>query len=231
MPIMTIPGRFNGPPDSANGGIVAGRLAQLVDTGAAVGPVQVTLHRPPPLDVELRVQRYDDGRLRAWHGNELVADAIAVAIEIDPVPPVDFETAAEAATRFEGFGDHPFPTCVGCGTERSDGLACYAGPLHPAEPRAVATPFVPRPDLPRDLSLTWAALDCAGGWAIGLAGRRAVLGRFTAMVADVGRLDERCVVVAQGDGRDRRKAFSRSTCYGEDGRVLGVGQAVWIELG
>jgi hypothetical protein len=57
-----------------------------------------------------------------------------------------------------------------------------------------------------------------------------VLGRFTAMVADVGRLDERCVVVAQGDGWDGRKAFSRSTCYGADGRVLGVGQAVWIEL-
>lgn len=230
MPALTIPHRFNGPADSANGGIAAGRLAQLVDTGAAVGPIQVTLHRPPPLDVELRVERAEDGRLRAWHDDQLVAEAMAASIEIDPVPPVDFETAAEAATRFEGFTEHPFPTCVGCGTERTDGLACYAGPLDPSAPTSVATPFVPRPDLPRDLALTWAALDCAGGWAIGLAGRRAVLGRFTAMVADVGRLGERCVVVAQGDGWDGRKAFSRSTCYGADGRVLGVGQAVWIEL-
>ncbi|HEX4726937.1 MAG TPA: hypothetical protein VH298_04015, partial [Jatrophihabitans sp.] len=65
MPTLTIPSRFNGPSDSANGGIAAGRLAQLVDTGAAVGPIQVTLHRPPPLEVELRVERASDGRLRA----------------------------------------------------------------------------------------------------------------------------------------------------------------------
>jgi hypothetical protein len=228
--MLNIPGRFNGPPDSANGGIAAGRLAQLVETGAAIAPIQVTLHRPPPLDVELATERLADGRVQAWHGAQLVAEAAAVAAEIVPVPPVDFETAAEAATRFEGFREHPFPTCVGCGVERSDGLACYAGPLDPAVPTRLATPFVPRADLPRDLALTWAALDCAGGWAIGLAGRRAVLGRFTAMVADVGRLGERCVVVAQGDGWDGRKARSRSTCYGEDGRVLGVGQAIWIEL-
>ena len=80
---------------------------------------------------------------------DLVAEAEPVAIEIEPVPPVDFETATEAATRFEGFAEHPFPTCFGCGTERADGLACHAGPLDPAEPRSVATPFVPRPDLPR----------------------------------------------------------------------------------
>lgn len=228
--MLRIPGRFNGPPDSANGGIAAGRLAQLVETGAAIGPIQVTLHRPPPLDVDLATERLDDGRVLARHGSQLVAEAAAVAVEIAPVPPVDFETAADAATRFAGFREHPFPTCVGCGVDRSDGLACYAGPLDPAVPTRLATPFVPRADLPRDLALTWAALDCAGGWAIGLAGRRAVLGRFTAMVADVGRLDERCVVVAQGDGWDGRKARSRSTCYGEDGRVLGVGQAIWIEL-
>jgi hypothetical protein len=40
---------------------------------------------------------------------------------------------------------------------------------------------------------------------------------------------ERCVVVAAGQGWDGRKAFSRSTAYGEDGRELGRSRATWIE--
>ena len=38
------------------------------------------------------------------------------------------------------------------------------------------------------------------------------------------------MVVAQCDRWDGRKAYSRSTGYGEDGRVLGVTTATWIEL-
>lgn len=226
MSTLSFPARYNGPPDSANGGIAAGRLAALVDTA---GPVQVTLRMPPPLDTELRIETVD-GTVRAYHDSGLVAEATAVVDEIPLVPPVDFETAVQAATRFEGLSDHPFPTCVGCGVTRTDGMGCHAGPIDPAKPTAVATPFVARADLPRDLALTWAALDCAGGWAIGLAGRRAVLGRMTGLVTEVPELGERCVVVAEGDGWDGRKAFSRSTGYGEDGRLLGVTRATWIEL-
>lgn len=226
MTSLTIPARFNGPPDSANGGIAAGRLAALVATS---GQVQVTLRMPPPLATELRVVA-GDGSVQLFHDAVLVAEASPVAIEIAAVPPVDFETAADAATRFAGFAEHPFPTCVGCGTDRTDGLACYAGPVDPERPTRLATPFVARDDLPRDPSLTWAALDCAGGWAIGLAGRRAVLGRMTALIEEVPPVGERCVVVAQGDGWDGRKAFSRSTAYGSDGRLLGIAQATWIEL-
>ncbi|MEO9238329.1 MAG: hypothetical protein ABI418_09580, partial [Jatrophihabitantaceae bacterium] len=207
----------------------AGRLAALMLGGDPAGAVQVSLRRPPPLDTELRVETSGTG-LRAVHEGQLVAEAMLVSIEIAPVPPVDFETAADAATRFEGFAEHPFATCVGCGTDRADGLACYAGPIDPAVPTLVATPFVPRADLPRDPSLVWAALDCAGGWAIGLAGRRAVLGRMTAQVLAVPAVGDQCVIVAQGDGWDGRKAFSRSACYGADGRLLGLAQATWIEL-
>jgi hypothetical protein len=94
----------------------------------------------------------------------------------------------------------------------------------------VATPFVPRADLPRERCLVWAALDCAGGWAIDLAGRRAVLGRMTGLVHEVPEVGERCVVVAECDRRDGRKSFSRSTAYGSDGRMLGLSSATWIEL-
>lgn len=223
---IVIPARFNGPPDSANGGIAAGRLAALLGSD---GPVQITLRMPPPLETEIRAETVD-GVLRAFAGEQLVAEAQESTADIEAVPAIDFERAAEAATRFAGFADHPFPTCVGCGTDRSDGLACYAGPIDPAVPSAVATPFVARADLPRDLSLTWAALDCAGGWSIELAGRRAVLGRITGLVTEVPEIGERCVVVAACDRREGRKSFSRSTGYGEDGRVLGMTAATWIEL-
>jgi len=223
---LLIPGRLNGPPGSANGGIAAGRLAALLD---AAGPATVTLRLPPPLDVELDAQPTGAG-LTLRHGDAVVAEAVPAADRPEPVPPVDFETAVEAATRFAGFAEHPFPTCFGCGTERTDGLACHAGPVDPADPTYLATPFVPRPDQPREEALTWAALDCAGGWSIGLAGRRAVLGRMTAEITQVPEVGERCVVVARCDRWDGRKAYSRSTGYGEDGRVLGVTSAIWIEL-
>ncbi|MDQ2836309.1 MAG: hypothetical protein M3Y42_03740 [Actinomycetota bacterium] len=169
MSTLSFPARFNGPPDSANGGIAAGRLAALVDTA---GPVQVTLRMPPPLDTELRIETVD-GTVRAYHDSALVAEATAVVDEIPLVPAVDYELAVQAASRFEGLSSHPFPTCVGCGVERSDGMACHAGPVDPAKPT---------------------------------------------------------VVVAEGDGWDGRKAFSRSAGYGEDGRLLGVTRATWIEL-
>ena len=226
MTSLLIPSRLNGPATSANGGIAAGRLAALLPTD---GPVTVTLRQPPPLDRELSVQPSDTG-IRLLDGAELIAEAAPAEAPPEPVPAVDFETAAEAATRFEGFENHPFPTCVGCGTERTDGLACYAGPVEPGVAEYVATPFVRRPEHPSDLALTWAALDCAGGWSIGLAGRRAVLGRMSALITEVPDVGERCVVVAYCDGWDGRKSFSRSAGYGEDGRLLGVTRATWIQL-
>ena len=226
MPELLIPAGLNGPPDSANGGIAAGRLAAFV---GADGPVTVTLRLPPPLGQSLVVQPSERGMSLSSHG-DLVAVAEASDLVIAPVPAVPFEQAADAATRFEGFLEHPFPTCFGCGVDRADGLACYAGPVDPADRTYVATPFVRRPSHPSDLALTWDALDCAGGWSIGLAGRRAVLGRMTAHITEVPGVGEQCVVVAQCDRWDGRKAYSRSTGYGQDGRVLGVTTATWIEL-
>ena len=42
---VIIPSRFNGPPDSGNGGYSCGVLAAFID-----GPARVRLHVPPPLD-------------------------------------------------------------------------------------------------------------------------------------------------------------------------------------
>jgi len=226
MPELTIPRGLNGPADSANGGIVSGRLAAFLDTQ---GPVTVTLRLPPPLDTPMPVEPSERG-MTLFHNGDLVAVAERSDLVIEPVPAVSWGRAVEASERFDGFTDHPFPTCFGCGTERPDGLLCHAGAVDPADTSYVATTFVRRAEHPSDLSLTWAALDCAGGWSIGLVGRRAVLGRMTAHIVEVPEVGEQCVVVAQCDRWDGRKAYSRSTGYGRDGRVLGVTTATWIEL-
>lgn len=230
---LDIPVRFNGPPDSANGGVTAGMLARRFK---AEESVTVTLRLPPPLGVPIRVE-HDQHRLRALTGLDLVADATVLdssaAHELRPVEPVGYAEAVEAATRYDGLHEHPFPTCFVCGTERPhhDGLELWAGAIDPAAPRRVATPFVPRADVGLEgRVLVWAALDCPGGWSIGLVGRRAVLGRMTARVEATPLPGERCVVVAECDRWDGRKAFSRSSLYGESGRLLGTASQIWIEL-
>jgi len=47
---MIVNSRFNGPPNSGNGGYVGGLMAKEIG-----GIVQVTLHKPPPLDVEMKL--------------------------------------------------------------------------------------------------------------------------------------------------------------------------------
>ncbi|MGX7677593.1 hypothetical protein ACSMXN_01705 [Jatrophihabitans sp. DSM 45814] len=234
---LEIPARFNGPPDSGNGGVTAGLIAArfgFASRPPAALPVTVTLRLPPPLDVPLRVEQSETA-LRAFRGTDLVADAMVAATgepELIPVAAVDLATAVDAMSRYDGYRAHPFPTCFVCGTDRvpQDGLAIWAGAVVPGEPSLVAAPFTPDETELDAVALVWAALDCPGGWSIGLTGRRAVLGRMTAQVLRVPNDGEPCVVVAQCDGWQARKASTRVSLYGGDGELLGVAAQTWIEL-
>ncbi len=57
-----------------------------------------------------------------------------------------------------------------------------------------------------------------------------VLGRMTARVDALPHVDDTCVVMGQLLGRDGRKAFTATTLYDGDGRVLARAKAVWIEV-
>jgi hypothetical protein len=241
MNALTIASRFNGPPTSGNGGFVAGRVAAEFPYGTAV---RVTLRRPVPLETALELDGTAVAGLRLLDGSELVAEAVSVdPVELgDAVPDVVADLAEAAMARFDGLDNHPFPTCFVCGPQRhlDDGLGLYAGAVAAGEPSRTATLFRPRTDLtqrvvgtgPADIigpEIVWAALDCPGGWTLGLPGRPAVLGRMTAEVRAMPGVGERCVVVGQLDRRDGRKGFTRTTAYGADGRELGRAAAVWIE--
>jgi hypothetical protein len=78
--------------------------------------------------------------------------------------------------------------------------------------------------------LIWASLDCPGGWAVPLEGRPYVLGRLAAHLHALPEAGEHCVVMGAMTGEDGRKAFTRSTLYGSDGRLLAAARATWVAL-
>jgi hypothetical protein len=234
---LTVASRFNGPDGSGNGGYVAGLLAAHVPAET----VQVTLREPPPLEVALYVARGEGpetGRVVASFGGAVIAAGESGTLVTDPVPPVDFATAAEAESRYQGLSAHPFPGCFVCGTDRpaGDGMALRPGRLggERGDPDApVATTWVPDPSLagPDGLvaeEVVWAALDCPSGWASDLVARPMVLGRITAAVHARPEVGERCVVVGRLLGTEGRKTFTASTAYDGDGRILGRAEATWI---
>ena len=214
---MRIDRRYNGPPTSGNGGVSCGLLAAYVDAPA----VEVTLRRPPPLDVELRV---DNGEL--YDGGLLVATAVPGTVDVEPPAPVSVEQATRAETDFAGLVDHPYPGCFVCGTDRPppDGLGIRPGRV---APQVVASHWVPGAAEP---FLVWAALDCPGGWASETEGRPMVLGRMTLSLLAPPRVGEPHVVMGWVTGSDGRKTYSGTALYDADGVLHAVAQQTWIAL-
>ncbi|MGB5346993.1 MAG: hypothetical protein WBN23_12575, partial [Woeseia sp.] len=90
---LNIASRFCGPPSSANGGYVAGRLASYVGRSA-----EVTLKSPPPLDMPLTVV-LRDGAVELLDQDRLLAVARAATPERHVLPGVDQGDATAAAGR------------------------------------------------------------------------------------------------------------------------------------
>ncbi|WP_239076473.1 hypothetical protein [Actinocatenispora rupis] len=236
MTQLTIPARFCGPADSANGGYLAGRLARL-----APGPhgTVVTLHARPPLEraLDVDVEQTDEDTAAALYDGERL---IASARSADPfdalVPPVGFEVAELASAGYPGFTSHPFPGCFVCGHEREkgDGLRLFPGRLDDGTGRT-ACPWVPD-ESATDASghvppeIVWAALDCPGGWTADMEREARVLGRIAGRVRDVPKPGEHCVIMGRSLGSDGRKTYVATTIYGPDGAILGQALATWLTL-
>jgi len=218
---MIIESRFNGPPQSGNGGYSAGLFASML---AEAGPAEVTLRRPPPLDVPLRVTGTNPVGVYDPDG-ELVAQVASTDAFQEIVPGVSEAEAEQASRTYPGFADHPFPTCYVCGPERPDGLRIFPGRLPDGR---TAAPFV----VPEDATTatTWAALDCPGGWSIIGPGRPYVLGRMAATVSELPAAGDGCVVVGAAVRTEGRKALVRSALYGPSGEPLAWARATWIAI-
>jgi hypothetical protein len=225
MSTVVIPARYNGPRDSGNGGWSAGTVAALVDRPA--GTV-VTLRRPPPLETPLSVVRDADEVSVVDPDGETVADAAPADVDAELVPAVDFAAATAASSRYPGFVSHPFPTCFVCGPGRAPGDGLRLFPGHVDEGRTAAPWTVPDGVSP---TMVWAALDCPGGWTVGVEARPYVLGRIALRLDGVPAPGDECVVMGRLLSSEGRKASVATTLYGSDGEPLARSSAVWIAIG
>lgn len=218
---LMIDSRYNGPPGTGNGGWTAG----LIGTRLRPGPAEVTLRKPPPLDLPIHVTKVDEGLDVINPGFEVIATARRREAEIPPVPGVPADEAREASKRYPGHGHHHFPTCFVCGPQRPDGLRIFPGPI--GKGRTAAIFHVPEdPHVP----MMWAALDCPGGWTVIESDSPWVLGRIAAIVDELPEPGDECVVVGQVISRHGRRAVVRTSLYAPLGGLLARAEATWIRI-
>ncbi len=220
---ITIDRRFRGPPESGNGGYVAGRLASFL-----TGAVEVTLRLPPPLDRLLEVTSTASDAITMLSGETVVA--VAAQTEFEATPPI--VAYADAVKVSRPLDDHGLPMCFVCGPEREDGLRIFAAPV--GGPELVAAPWTPPAEFARDgvvlPEIVWSALDCPGGfaWLWERDFDFFLLGRMAAKVTEKIVPGERYVAVGWRRGREGRKLYSGSALLHESGRVCGVSVSTWI---
>lgn len=215
---ITIDRRYRGPAKSANGGYAAGRLAAFVG-----GPAEVTLRLPPPLDRPLQVVAEDE-RVILLDGEAVVAEAQPGEPGVEPPAPVSLEEAEDAAARHVRWGGENFSECFSCGVRPDDGLCIHVGAVQGRDLHAA--PWTAREVSPE---VVWAAIDCAGAYAVGGPGRGEVLlGRMAAEIRRLPEEGERCIVLAWPLGEEGRKLHAGTALTTADGDVVALARQTWI---
>ena len=117
MTALTIGRRFNGPPESGNGGYVCGSIAE-----ALRADLRVRLTRPPPLETPLQLVAMGDDTWQLEGADGPVALAAPHRLTLDVPEPPRYVDAVWASQHYAGFQDHPFPECFVCGPQRRRGV-------------------------------------------------------------------------------------------------------------
>ncbi len=235
MTAVVVDPRFEGPPQSANGGYVAGLLAARLP---AAGAAEVTLRRPVPLGVLLELREGPDGVVLLAGDEELASARRAPDPDVGPIPSVSVMAARAAALEPADVREHPFPRCFGCGPERDqdEAVALHPGPLR-GRHTLWATTWEPSERLPHDAEgrlepgMLWVALDCSSAAAaVPVGAPPHVLGRLAGRVDAPVAVGEEVVVLAWPLDHHGRGRWGASAVVGPDGDVRAVARATWIEL-
>jgi hypothetical protein len=226
---LRIERRFNGPPDSGNGGYVSGRLAAFID-----GPASVRLLIPPPLETFMDV-RSTDGGVDLAHGDVVVATARPAELTMELPAPPTYGQAATASRSYRGFSWHPFPGCFVCGPARGakDGLNLFAGLLPGTS--IVAAPWIPDDSLAVDgrvkSEFLWAALDCPGAFSFDSAiGTALLLGEITASLLTPARAGEPHVALGWELDRRGRRHYTGTALFSDSGNCVAMARSTWFEV-
>jgi hypothetical protein len=228
---VRVASRFNGPPQSGNGGWSAALL------GKHIGPeVQVTLKRPIPVDRDIQVV-VEGESATLMDGDLEISSARSAELDLDIPEAVSFEQAATARANFAGYRKHPFPGCFVCGTARccGEGMCLFTGAY---DTGMVASSWVPEAEFVTKAGeitpeLIGAALDCPGAWALidryGIEGPF-LLGRMTYRLEKPIYAGERYVVQGWARGREGRKLHCGNAIYDAMGTLCAASSATWIVL-
>ncbi|HQR79071.1 MAG TPA: hypothetical protein PLT68_02505 [Actinomycetota bacterium] len=219
---MRIPRHLNGPPDSGQGGYVAGSLSvRLPGDGA-----DVWLRGLIPLETEL-TERLTGSHIELWDEDRLIAEADAADVVADPVPFVQLEQARLASQQFQGAVPSVYNSCFSCGWERADGLRVYPGPVADG---LVACVWEPRGRIAEEW--IWSALDCVSGWAWPMVEVPLITGRLTGGILVDQPLDPVGPYVAVGAQIEQsgRKHISAAALFTAGGLRVAAIRGTWLSI-
>lgn len=223
---LTIERRFAGPPFAANGGHVAGLLAERAGLRAA----HVGLRAPVPLERVVEVVSDGPSVALTRHGRRLASGWPASLLDLSH-PQVDYVTAAVVAGDVSRT-DHPFPGCWVCGPDRTpgDGLHLFPGRVRPG---VVAVPWRPAPwqadptgTVP--VRVVTAALDCPSAFAVVPEGGTALLASMTFVIVRLPRVGEELVAIGWAKGVSGRKMLAATAVVTAAGETLAKAENLWI---
>ena len=115
-------------------------------------------------------------------------------------------------------------------------MACASSPAAAPTHAVFAAPWVPHTSLDDGSGrvapeFLWAALDCAGAFAVMPTGMQPIiLGELSARLDGDVAIGERCVVAAWAIGVEGRKRFAGTALYSAAGVAVAVARATWIEI-
>jgi len=227
---LVVPGRFNGPRDSGNGGYSCGLFARLID-----GPAEVSLRAPVPLDTELGVESRGAGVDVLASGDMIARVEPVDELELEVPETVSLDEAREASKLYRGVEDGPFSHCFVCGLGREDAYGVFAGEVQGK--RVVASPWTPRDETAGGDSAVadefiWAVLDCPTYFAayLGEELEMSVLARQQVRVDRPVSVGEEHVVMAWPISTDGRKRLTGCALLSGEGETLARGQVLMVAL-
>ncbi|MDD3260209.1 MAG: hypothetical protein PHN97_12260 [Smithellaceae bacterium] len=236
---VTIPARYKGPPDIANGGYVCSLFAQYIDD-----VIDVMIKRPTPLDRELQIRAGDDGIYYLMDGDQMIIQAKPGVMDLTVPDAPSYEEAVKAAkaslalkptpyTHVTGHGIHPICFCCGADVPEGEGLKIHPG--HVSGTNMVAAPWTPASEYGNEQGYVrpefiWTALDCPGAYALWelTDTKPGFLGRLIGRIEKPLRCDEPCVVAAWPVGSDGRKLFTGTVLFNAEGQIIGRSLATWF---